>query len=155
MILSFTTHSSEETEVLAAGIGARMRGGECLELSSDLGGGKTTFTKGLLRGMGSQSVVNSPTFTISKQYDAPGNMTVHHFDFYRLQEPGLIIEELREVLTDSGAVTVIEWAQTVQDVLPSERLLIKFEKSPDSDTTRIITLHAPDSMSEQFKGLER
>jgi tRNA threonylcarbamoyladenosine biosynthesis protein TsaE len=112
---------SEETERIARSIGQHLHGGECMDLMSDLGGGKTTFTRGIVSGMGSSDQVSSPTFTIGKQYKY-SDMTCYHFDFYRLQEPGLVAEELAEAIVDPKGVIVVEWAESVADVLPEERM---------------------------------
>lgn len=125
-----------------------LKGGEIIELASDLGGGKTTFVRGLARGMGSKDRVASPTFTISKVYDAPEKqLSMHHFDFYRLHEPGLIAEELSEVLGDPRIVTVVEWADIITHVLPGERVAIKIEKMPDNVDARLLTFTAPESLA--------
>lgn len=97
---------------------------------SDLGGGKTTFVRGLARGAGSDDAVASPTFTISKVYEAP-KFQIHHFDFYRLHEAGIIADELAEVVHDPGIVTVVEWADVVHHVLPAERLTIAIRQTPE------------------------
>src|SRR5690349_8475192 len=91
--------NSENTEQLGRELGARLRGGEVIELASDLGGGKTTFVRGLAVGMGSIDAVSSPSFTISQVYNSD-NLSLHHYDFYRLGEPGLMAQELSEVLDD-------------------------------------------------------
>ncbi len=114
-------------------MGAALRGGEVIELVSDLGGGKTTFTRGLARGAGSTDVVASPTFTISKVYKANQGKEIHHFDFYRLNEPGIVAAELAEVAGDPECIAVVEWADIVQDVLPEERLTIRLEQTPKGD----------------------
>jgi tRNA threonylcarbamoyladenosine biosynthesis protein TsaE len=132
-----------ETEKLAERIGKALRGGETIELVSDLGGGKTTFVRGLMRGTGSKDVVASPTFTISKLYGAP-KFHVHHFDFYRLQEPGIIAEELAEVAEDPMDVAVIEWADVVRHVLPAKRLHVAIAQTPDG--ARDIAFTAPESL---------
>jgi tRNA threonylcarbamoyladenosine biosynthesis protein TsaE len=120
------SYSAEGTENLAEIMGKALKGGETIELISDLGGGKTTFVRGLLRGMGSKDKVASPTFTISKLYKA-GSLEVHHFDFYRLAEPGIIANELAEVAGDSKAVVVIEWADIASHVLPKDRLSVTIQ----------------------------
>lgn len=113
-------------------MGSRLRGGEVIELVSDLGGGKTTFVRGLARGIGSQDPVRSPSFTLSNEYRAD-DLILHHFDFYRLEEPGIMREELSEVLQDPKAVVAVEWGNIVQDVLPAERLTIKIKATgPDN-----------------------
>lgn len=121
-----------------------------IELVSDLGGGKTTFVRGLARGFGSADRVASPTFTISRMYQA-GNRTMHHFDFYRLPEPGLMAEELAEVIGDQHAITVVEWAQIVQSVLPQARLQI--ELKPTGEDSRELTFHYPESLAYLLEGL--
>ena len=118
--------SLETTLELAGQVGRKMRGGEVIELISDLGGGKTTFVRGLARGMGSHDAVRSPSFTIGNQYRA-GQLTLYHFDFYRLLEPGIMRNELAEYLADPKAIIVIEWGKIVEDVLPPERLTVSFK----------------------------
>ncbi len=109
-----------------------MRGREVIELVSDLGGGKTAFVRGLARGMGSEDVVASPTFTVNKQY-ASEQLTLHHFDFYRLTEAGIMAEDLTEILENERNVVVVEWAGIVEDILPSERLTIKIMAKAETE----------------------
>lgn len=109
-----------------------MRGGEVIELRSDLGGGKTTFVRGLVAGAGSLDVVSSPSFTISKVYKA-GNLTIHHYDFYRLPDAGLMAQELAEVLEDPAAVVVVEWAGAVESVLPRQKVVITISVKGDEE----------------------
>lgn len=134
--------NSAETEKLAANIGSALKGGEVIELVSDLGGGKTTFVRGLARGIGSRDHVASPTFTIRREYHA-SKLTLYHYDFYRLQQSGNIAQELIELLNDPGSVVVIEWPKIVQHVLPVDRLSIIL-KQIDS-TTRQIDFQCPRS----------
>ena len=110
-------------------IGRNLKGGETIELRSDLGGGKTTLVRGLAKGAGSDDQVASPTFTISRVYDAPDNIRINHFDFYRLQDPGLMQAELGESVSDPLSVTIVEWAGIVEDVLPSDRLVIEISST--------------------------
>ena len=124
-------------------IGRKLRGGEVIELASDLGGGKTAFVRGLAKGMGSSAQVHSPSFTLSNQYEA-GELTLYHFDFYRLQEPGIMRGELAEVLEDPKAVVAVEWAGIVDSVLPPGRLTIRIK--PTSETGRQFNFSCPDSL---------
>ncbi len=87
-MITVITNSPEATQSLAQSLGKFMRGGEIIDLVSDVGGGKTTFTKGLARGLLVEEVVQSPTFTISRLYHARDGLELHHFDFYRLPEAG-------------------------------------------------------------------
>ncbi len=108
-----------------------MRGGEVIELVSDLGGGKTTFVRGLAEGLGSTDMVRSPSFTVANRYEA-GQLTLHHLDFYRLAEPGIMRDELAEILEDKTAVVAVEWGDIVEDVLPAQRLMIRIETNGES-----------------------
>lgn len=121
---------SDYTEHIAEKIGKSLKGGETIELVSDLGGGKTTFVRGLARGAGSTDKVASPTFTISKVYKTD-KFEIHHFDFYRLPEPGIVADELAELVHDPKAVIVVEWGDSVHHVLPEERLTIRLKQTPD------------------------
>jgi tRNA threonylcarbamoyladenosine biosynthesis protein TsaE len=144
LIRTVTSDSPEQTEAIGAQIGAKLRGGETIELISDLGGGKTTLVHGLASGLGSSDAVASPSFTISRQYQA-GKLTMYHFDFYRLTEPGIMANELAEILPDPQAIIVIEWGTIVENVLPGERLTIRLESPAESE--RKITLSCPAKLS--------
>ncbi|HEU5187588.1 MAG TPA: tRNA (adenosine(37)-N6)-threonylcarbamoyltransferase complex ATPase subunit type 1 TsaE [Candidatus Saccharimonadales bacterium] len=137
----FRVATVEDTKAIAAAIGAVVRGGEVFEFKSDLGGGKTAFVKGLARGMGVKNVVQSPSFTISFVHQA-GDLELHHFDFYRLDEPGIVKAELAESLEQPNAVVAIEWGQTVHDILPKNRLVSVTIKNA-ANSARIITIDAP------------
>ncbi|MGI0134265.1 MAG: tRNA (adenosine(37)-N6)-threonylcarbamoyltransferase complex ATPase subunit type 1 TsaE [Candidatus Micrarchaeaceae archaeon] len=126
------TGNPEATERIGARIGARVRGGEVIELVSDLGGGKTTFVRGLARGMGSSDRVSSPTFTLSREYTA-GERTLYHFDLYRLNEAGLMADEVAELAGALHAVTVIEWGDVVHHVLPEHTLRIAIHVRGDAE----------------------
>ena len=125
-----------------------MRGGEVLELISDLGGGKTVFVRGLANGMGSTDRVSSPSFTLTNQYTA-GNKTIHHFDFYRLDEPGILIQELAEILSDRNNVVAIEWADVVQNILPPDRLQLTIK--PTGENSRLLQFVYPALLAYLFK----
>ncbi|HUS26024.1 MAG TPA: tRNA (adenosine(37)-N6)-threonylcarbamoyltransferase complex ATPase subunit type 1 TsaE [Nevskiaceae bacterium] len=135
--------SSEQTEQLGQRLGKALKGGEVIELASDLGGGKTTFVRGLARGAGSTDKVSSPTFTISKVYRA-GSFHIHHFDFYRLGEAGIIGDELAEEMGSPGNIVVVEWANVVEHMLPYDRLTITFEQTTEGH--RRLTFSCPVSL---------
>ena len=135
-----TSDAAETTEQLAEKIGKRLRGGETIELVSDLGGGKTTFVRGLARGAGSSGKVASPTFTISKVYDTD-KFQIHHFDFYRLPEPGIVADELAELVHDPKVVIVVEWGDSVQHALPEERLTIRLRQTPEGSRRLDFSVH--------------
>jgi tRNA threonylcarbamoyladenosine biosynthesis protein TsaE len=149
--LQINSTSSAETENLAESIGSKLRGGEVIELVSDLGGGKTTFTRGLARGAGSQDKVGSPTFTLSREYAAP-KFTLAHFDFYRLAEAGIVADELAEAIQDPAYVCVVEWGDIVHDVLPEKRLTVRIEQAGEAE--RRLTFAYPDELAYIMEGLQ-
>jgi tRNA threonylcarbamoyladenosine biosynthesis protein TsaE len=151
MIYQTDTTSSEQSEQLAARLGQKLRGGEVLELISDLGGGKTTFVRGLALGLGSDDHVASPTFTISREYKAD-NHTLYHYDFYRLADAGIMGTELAEAVDDPQGVVVVEWADIVEKVLPEERVTIKIEIV--AEDTRRFTFSYPETVAYLFKNMQ-
>lgn len=138
-------NSERETKELANRIGGRLKGGEVFELVGDVGAGKTTFVKGLAKGLEVEDDIQSPSFTISRLYDARDGLQLVHYDFYRLTDPGIMANEVSEMIRDEKTITVIEWADIVEGVLPESRYTIHFE-SP-SETSRAITL--PDLLGEK------
>ncbi|RLQ91186.1 tRNA (adenosine(37)-N6)-threonylcarbamoyltransferase complex ATPase subunit type 1 TsaE [Falsibacillus albus] len=110
--------SPDETLEFAGKLGERLFPGAVLLLEGDLGAGKTTFTKGLAKGLGVRRTVNSPTFTIIKEYQ--GRLPLYHMDVYRL---GDSFEDLGfDEYFEGEGVSVVEWAHLIEDQLPEERL---------------------------------
>ena len=132
--------SSDYTEKIAGQIGKNLKGGEVIELVSDLGGGKTVFAKGIAAGAGSKDEVTSPTFTISKVYNAP-KFTIWHFDFYRLFDPGVVKLELQEAMKDKKVVVVVEWGKIVEKALPKKRLVVGIKTINESTRNIKISAH--------------
>lgn len=116
-----------------------------IELIGDVGAGKTTFTRGLAEGLEVGSSVTSPSFTISKQYALKNGGRLIHYDFYRLQDPGIMSEDLKESFENPNNVIVIEWSNSVSDILPDNRTIIEFQKNDDD--SRDITIKNPASDS--------
>ena len=102
-----------------------------IELVGDVGVGKTTLVRGLAKELGVQEAVTSPSFTISRVYALPGGGNLVHYDFYRLGEPGLMVEDLAEVLAEPKNVVVVEWAGGVTEVLPEGRLQVEISYNDD------------------------
>ncbi len=121
MTRQIEVNSVEETEQIATKLAALLTPPDVLTLEGDLGAGKTTFTKALAKGLGITRTVNSPTFTIIKQYE--GNYPLNHLDVYRLAGSD---EDLGwDELFYGDAISVIEWAHLIKDDLPAERLEIQ------------------------------
>ena len=114
------TTDSTQTLSFAVKLAERLLPGDVITLEGDLGAGKTTFTKGLAQGLGVKRTVNSPTFTIIKEY--AGRMPLYHMDVYRV---GDTFEDLGfDEYFEGDGVTVVEWAHLIEEQLPSERLTI-------------------------------
>lgn len=152
MTYQIESTSPEDTLSLAAKIGANLKGGEVIELVSDLGGGKTVFVRGLAEGMGSDDQVASPTFTISREYKA-GELELHHFDFYRLDDPGIIQAELEESIDNSNVAVAIEWPGIIKGALPDDRLSVSIQRT--GDESRSLTIEAGKMHQHLIKGLAK
>jgi tRNA threonylcarbamoyladenosine biosynthesis protein TsaE len=142
------TKDATETEAVGEALGAQLRLGDLVVLTGDLGTGKTTFTKGLARGLGVTDRVTSPTFTIVQEYD--GRVPVAHVDVYRLER----IQELHdfgfEELLETR-VTVVEWGEAIALVLPRDRIDIRIAMDEArGDDARVVEI-APTGMSWQAR----
>ena len=136
MEYKITTRSEFDTIELAQNIESEKFENMVICLDGELGSGKTVFTKGFANALGIDESVTSPTFTIIKEYPI-GEMPLYHMDVYRLDgnTDGVGIEEY----FSKGGVTIIEWAKTIRDILPEERLEIKFKIIDENKRVIIIT----------------
>ena len=103
---------------------------QIIELIGDVGAGKTTFVRGLAEGLGVKEPVTSPSFTISKSYALPDGRTLTHYDFYRLDDPGLMQDDLIEKINDNNIV-IIEWGNSIQNLLPANHIKITITYNDD------------------------
>ncbi|WLV25163.1 tRNA (adenosine(37)-N6)-threonylcarbamoyltransferase complex ATPase subunit type 1 TsaE [Aciduricibacillus chroicocephali] len=117
------TESMEDTMRLGEKLALLLKKGDVITLEGELGAGKTTFTKGVARGLGIVQTLSSPTFTIIKEYK--GDLPLYHMDAYRLEhsEEDLGFDEY----FSGDGVSVVEWAQFIEEFLPKERLDVKIE----------------------------
>lgn len=136
---TFAVNSISYDETLALGqkLGSKLTGGEVIELVGDLGSGKTVLVRGLAAGAKSLDKVRSPTFTLSRIYRGP-KVTIHHFDFHRLDDGGIVAEALAEALGDPSAVVAVEWSAVVKNLLPRHRLQINFQTIGQSRQIEVI-----------------
>lgn len=123
--------SREATIALGKAIGAQLAAGDVLVLDGDLGAGKTTFTKGLAQGLAIPDIIKSPTFTIIHEYH-DGRLPLYHMDAYHLENGGGEDLGLEEYF-DSDGVSVVEWAEFVEDELPDDFLAIHFKRTADEN----------------------
>lgn len=153
MVTVMKSENAGQTRLLGERLGQLLQGGECLEFVSDIGGGKTTFIQGLAAGMGCTENVSSPTFTVEKRYTV-GTHTLYHYDFYRLPDPGVVGEELKEALADTTGVVVVEWGGTVEHVLPAERGIIELRRTAESADSRELLVTLPPSYGRLAEALQ-
>lgn len=140
--------NKEQLDALGVRLGSLLKGGEAIELIGDVGAGKTTLVKAIANGMGVSDTVGSPSYTLSQTYDAADGKQLVHYDFYRLSDPGILMQELHEVLTQSHAVVAIEWADIVADVLPADHMQVHI--IPTSDDGRRIVCKAGGDVSRRL-----
>lgn len=104
-------------------------------LTGDVGAGKTTFTRALAAALGVTEPVTSPSFTISKRYALPTGGELIHYDFYRLDDPGLMADDLAEAISVPHSLTVIEWGGNVLDLVPADAHFLTFAINDDGSRT--------------------
>lgn len=121
---TFRTSSEEETVALGALLAPEFAGGGVVLLTGNLGAGKTTLAKGIVRGLGaaSEDDVSSPTFTLIHEY---GGGRVYHVDLYRIEEAGELSSLGLDEIFDSGAVVLVEWGERFPAQMPSRRTEIE------------------------------
>ena len=127
------TENPEETFALGQKIGRAATPGQVYTLTGDLGVGKTVFTQGVASGLGITEPVNSPTFTIVKEYDN-GRLPLYHFDVYRIGD----VDEMEEIgyneMVYGDGVCLIEWANLIEEILPDHYQKITIEKDLEKGT---------------------
>ena len=137
MEYKLTTYSESETIELAQNIESEKFPNMVICLTGDLGSGKTVFTKGFAQALEVKEEVTSPTFNIIKEYTS-GEMPLYHMDVYRLEESKQDLG-IEEYFTKKG-ITIIEWADLIEDQLPDRRLDIRIKNSNEDEDKRIITI---------------
>ena len=135
MKLEIETKNEQETMLIAEKFGKSLFSPCVVSLDGDLGAGKTTFVKGLAKGLGITENITSPTFTILNNYTLENGKNLYHFDLYRLEHVGIstITDELREY-SEGKKITFVEWAEFSQNELPFER--IEINVTYDDDDSR-------------------
>ncbi|HHX76773.1 MAG TPA: tRNA (adenosine(37)-N6)-threonylcarbamoyltransferase complex ATPase subunit type 1 TsaE [Firmicutes bacterium] len=132
------TWDEKFTVLIGEKLGATVTSPGVIVLSGDLGAGKTTFTRGIARGLGIKDTVHSPTFNLLNIYTG-GRFPLYHFDFYRLDNYEELWDlDLEEYFFGDG-LTVVEWGSKFTDILPKEYLEVFFSLSSRGETNRIIS----------------
>lgn len=134
---SYVTNSVAETEELAAKLAGKLKAGTVLAFFGGMGMGKTAFTRGLARGLGIDSFVNSPTFAIVNDYG--GNPPLVHFDMYRVTSWEDLYTTGFFDYMDMGAVIAVEWSENIENALPTDAVRITI-KQGSAENERVITI---------------
>ena len=148
---SFVSKNLEETKKLGELLGSELIAGSVIGLTGNLGSGKTVFTQGIAKGLNVDEP-NSPTFVIMRSYD--GEIPLYHFDVYRLESSAEFEEIGYEEFIYGNGVSVIEWADKINDVLPDNTVIIEisiFEK--DVENSRIIKIKGNEEWLLSFKSM--
>jgi len=117
----------EETFDLGFSWAEKIQDGGILCLTGDLGSGKTTFSQGLLKGLGVEETVNSPTFVVMKNYSV-GNKNIYHIDTYRMESENDIIDlGWEEIISNEKNIVIIEWPEKIKKIIPKKAIRIDFK----------------------------
>ncbi len=125
------TSSTDETLALAATVGEVLRPGDVVSLVGDLGAGKTVFARGVARALGITEPVQSPSFTIVREYD--GRVPLVHVDVYRIDTFQELHDLGFEELVRDDAVTLVEWGDVIDGMLPADHLDVRLAAGADDD----------------------
>lgn len=127
------TKNFEETREEGKALAEKLRGGEVICLSGDLGSGKTTFTQGILEGLGAEKPYVSPTFMIMKKYELGARSreekikNVYHIDTYRIDEKAILDLGWEEMLEEKDSVIIVEWPERIKNIIPGLARWIEFK----------------------------
>ena len=137
----FETNSELETEQVGERFAASLPDGAVVAMYGELGSGKTAFVRGMARGMGIDSRVSSPTFTIVNEYR--GARELIHFDMYRLQSGDELFDIGWEDYLRRGSVCAVEWSENVEDAFEGDEIIIRFEKTGEHSRHIVVEGGAP------------
>jgi tRNA threonylcarbamoyladenosine biosynthesis protein TsaE len=128
----FITKNFRETQKLGEGLAKKLKGGDIVCLSGDLGSGKTTFTQGLLKGLKAEGPYISPTFLIMKKYKNKLK-DIYHIDAYRVNSQDILDLGWEEIISNPESIVVIEWADRICDIISKDNLWIEFEWKDENE----------------------
>jgi tRNA threonylcarbamoyladenosine biosynthesis protein TsaE len=147
--LDVITHSAAGTRRVGERLGRRLRGGDVILLSGELGAGKTTFAQGIATGLDVAGPVTSPTFTLISEYDgrdvARAPVTLAHIDLYRLAGGDVDSLGLDDYLEASDVICVVEWPEVAPAALPTSALIVEFAGLSDSKRRLELRGYGPDA----------
>lgn len=138
--MKYVSKNEQQTQKIAAELANKLKGGEVLALSGDLGAGKTTFIKGLGCALGIKKNITSPTFVLMKVYPVK-NKIFCHIDAYRVEKSQELADiGVLENFGQKNSICAIEWAEKIKDLLPRKRIEIKLQLA-EKENQRIIEIN--------------
>ena len=154
MRVDLRTSSADETREVGEAIASLLRARDAVVLTGELGAGKTTFAQGVARGLGIEEPVSSPTFTLVKEYS--GILDLAHVDVYRLDRIQDVMDLGLDELGAGEDVLLVEWGDTIEELLPDERLRIELTSGtdPDDDERSIAISATGTGWADRFAALE-
>lgn len=135
---TFTAATPKQLAALASDILAAIGSRRIVCLDAPMGAGKTTLVTSLCRALGSDSIVNSPTFAIVNDYELPDGSSAFHFDLYRLRSLGEALDMGCEEYFNSGSYCFIEWPEVAEQLLPDDVCTIKISVADDEVRTIVV-----------------
>lgn len=150
-MLKFHAGSAERTVELGQVLGQMLQKGDNVCLTGELGTGKTAFTGGIAKALGVDGYITSPTFTIINEYE--GRLPLYHFDVYRISSADEMFETGYDEYISGNGVTVIEWAELIEGILPPDRIDVHIEKDGAEKTdNRLITMQFYGQRAAEYEG---
>lgn len=135
-MLTFITHSPEETIELGEKIGKLLKKGDVIAMQGTLAAGKTTITKGIAKSLNIDDTITSPTFCLISEYY--GKMPLYHMDVYRLEGGEDFVNLGTDDMIYGDGVSIIEWSEKIMDELPKRTIILKI--TPNDDGSRKIEI---------------
>lgn len=129
--MRYISKSAEETEAIGKELGSKLKKGQVVSLRGSLGAGKTVFAKGIARALGINESIVSPTFTLVQEYD--GAEKLYHLDIYRLSGEDEFESMGGEEFLYPDGITLIEWSEKIEDILPDDTLFVNIEIEDNQD----------------------
>lgn len=155
MTFEVLARTAEDTREVGEALSALLRARDVVILTGELGAGKTTLVQGVARGLGVEAAVSSPTFTLIKEYD--GILDIAHVDVYRLDRLQDVVDLGLDELAGSEGVTLVEWGDVVEQLLPPDRLrveLVPDDPTHEGEVRRISLAGEGASWAERWPDLE-
>lgn len=144
----FKSYSEEDTKQFAKKLASKLKIGDVIVLSGELGSGKTKFTEGILEYFNLADEISSPTFTIVNEYNS--NPPIFHFDVYRLEDEDEFLAIGGEEYFEKG-ICIVEWGEMIENLLPPNYIKISFSKDTENENVRNLKIQTFGDTLKKFE----